>query len=100
MYPILTIMIRTLARDNYGSESYLFSENLWTWPDNVAELEATANRFDYEEVTEFAVGEDTSRVALVEKYGAQDLDTFLESVFQGDLHDEFFTDTYNEQTAS
>ena len=90
-YPQLAGLIRLMARDN-GLFEKPSKEWKWPDPDEAEMLENQASRLadDYE-MEVFAIGEHTEHNKLVSKRRLKELSQFLNDVFDGDLHENFFS---------
>ncbi len=87
--PKLTEMIQTMASDN---EMILRPETDWEWPAVVGAqmLEAQAKRLTRAQRVDFTCGDHEAVVALTKKLGLNDLNIFMESVFDGEYTSRFF----------
>ena len=95
-YPRLELCIRLISL-----QTGIYTKPIWQWkwPENVEELERLASMLrDADEVDAFVRGSKEVQTALKEQYKLYVLDTFLEEVFEGPMHDWFFDDEWLEKS--
>ena len=85
-YPNLCYMIRLIAADN-GLSIKPVSE--FVWPLESPSLEGLASRISKSDMEVLATGEQTEQ-QIVDRFQLEPLQNFLERVFDGDLHLDFF----------
>lgn len=97
MYPTLAKLVLELARENYGIQHrcWLLPRAEWVWPEQAAALEEAAASFSVEDLYRiqygtYGEGGDEDHGRLGPK--AEAVDAFINDVFDGDLHPNFFRD--------
>lgn len=91
-YPLLTAMIRELARDNYGTQAAAHTrpETEWVWPADANHLESLAARLTADERSTLVAGEESEQQAVIRRLGVEPLWQFVCDVFDGPLSGHFF----------